>query len=296
LFENLRQKQFVIPNPRFPNPIGSEGPSVPPSTFRSTHNINAPYQFQASFAVERELSTKSQLTVEAYTIRGVHLFRTRDVNAPLPATGVRPIAGLLNLDEIQATGSSRSTGISLGFKGKIGKRVYMIAQYDLSRTTDDTGGIFSLPADNYDLLAERGPAGFDRRHRFTLIGIANLPWSFRIGTLLTLSTGVPFDITNGSDTNHDTVANDRPSGITRNTGRGTGFAQLDIRFSKLFRLPRLLSRESSANNAEVNLDVFNALNRENFSNFIGVVASPLFGEPSAAYPGRLIQLSVRYRF
>jgi len=296
LFENLRQTQLVIPYPGFPNPIARGGPSVPPSIFRLTHNMNTPYSFHASFAIERELSNQSQLTVEAYTIRGVHLFRTRDVNAPRPTTGVRPIAGLLNLDEIQSTASSRSTGISIGFKGKIGKWVYMIAQYDLSRTTDDTGGIFSLPADNYNLLAERGPAGFDRRHRFTLTAIANLPRSFRIGTVLTLSTGVPFDITNGSDTNHDTLANDRPPGITRNIGRGTGFAQLDLRFSKLFRLPRLLSRDSSANNAEVNLDVFNALNQANFSNFVGVVGSPLFGKPSSAYPGRTIQFSVRYRF
>ena len=72
--------------------------------------------------------------------------------------------------------------------------------------------------------------------------------------------------------------------------------QWDLRFSKLFRLPRLLSRDSSANNAEVNIDLFNVLNQANFSNFVGVVGSPLFGEPSAAYPGRTIQLSVRYRF
>jgi hypothetical protein len=296
LFQNLGQKQFVIPNPRFPNPIGPAGPSVPPSLSRLTHNISAPYLFHASFAIERQLSNNSQLTVEAYTIRGVHLFRSRDINAPLPFTGVRPIAGLLNVDEIQSTASSRSTGISVSFKGRIGKRIYMIAQYDLSRTTDDTGGIFSLPADNYNLRAERGPANFDRRHRFTLTGIANLPGSFRIGTLLTLSTGVPFDITTGSDTNHDTVANDRPPGVTRNTARGTGFAQLDFRFTKLFRLPRLLSREGAANNAEINLDAFNVLNQANFKSFIGVVSSPLFGEPSVAYPGRTIQLSVRYRF
>jgi hypothetical protein len=72
--------------------------------------------------------------------------------------------------------------------------------------------------------------------------------------------------------------------------------QWDLRFSKLFRLPRLLSRDSSANNAEVNLDVFNVLNSANFINFVGVAGSPLFGKPSAAYPARAIQLSVRYRF
>src|ERR1700730_1926768 len=41
LYENLKQKQFVIPKPGFPNPFGRGEPSVPPSVFRLTHNINA---------------------------------------------------------------------------------------------------------------------------------------------------------------------------------------------------------------------------------------------------------------
>ncbi len=59
---------------------------------------------------------------------------------------------------------------------------------------------------------------------------------------------------------------------------------------------RLLSREGSANNFEINIDAFNVLNHPNFINFVGVRNSALFGEPSVALAGRTIQFSVRYRF
>lgn len=172
----------------------------------------------------------------------------------------------------------------------------IVAQYNLTRTINDTGGIFSLPANNYDLRAERGRAEFDRRHRFTLVGMVNLPGSMRVGTLLALSTGAPFDITTGFDENHDTVANDRPSGVTRNQGQGTGSVQLDLRFSKLFRVPRLFNREEPANNSEISVDAFNAINHTNFTNFVGVRSSPLFGRPNLALPARTVQLSFTYRF
>src|SRR5581483_8811106 len=41
-----------------------------------------------------------------------------------------------------------------------------------------------------------------------------------------VQSGLPYNITTGFDTNGDTVSNDRPAGVTRNTGRGA--AQIDI--------------------------------------------------------------------
>ncbi|HZR31429.1 MAG TPA: TonB-dependent receptor [Terriglobales bacterium] len=294
LFEGLRQSQLVIPNPSFHGlPVSG---TAPPSIFRLAPDLTAPYVLQSSLGIERQLGKQMVLTVEGHFLRGVHLFRTLDINAPLPQTGVRPMANFLNLDQIESTAMMRSAGLSVSFRGRVGRRAYLMAQYNLSHTTNDTSGIFSLPANNYDLRAERGRADFDRRHRFSLTGVVNLPGSTRVGTVLALSSGAPFDITTGFDTNGDTVANDRPWGITRNQGQGTGTVQLDLRFTKLFRVPRALSREGHADNCELNADFFNAINHANFSNFIGVQSSPFFGLPSTALPGRTVQLSVRYRF
>jgi hypothetical protein len=163
--------------------------------------------------------------------------------------------------------------------------------------------VFDLPADDNDLAAERGRSDFDRRHRFTTAGVYE--WraaGLDVGTVISLLSGAPYDITTGSDDNGDLVGNDRPRGVTRNTGQGPGFAQVDLRVTKLFRMFRPPSADPESakreyiNNFEINLDIFNVFNRTNLVSYIGVLSSPYFGRANAASRPRTLQLSARYRF
>ena len=123
---------------------------------------------------------------------------------------------------------------------------------------------------------------------------------FRVGSILTLASGVPFDITTGFDDNGDSVVNDRPTGVTRNTGRGPGFAQLDLRLTKLLHLPIFFDDQDKDKgefrNLELNLDVFNALNHNNLTDVVGELSSPLFGRANSSLQSRTIQLSVKFNF
>jgi len=47
---------------------------------------------------------------------------------------------------------------------------------------------------------------------------------------------------------------------------------------------------------EVGIDSFNAFNRVNFKNFVGVQTSPFFGSANAANPARQLQFSMRFHF
>jgi hypothetical protein len=301
LFDGARVRELVISNPSFPDPFRAGQTLLPPpSVARVAPGIRAPYLLQASFSVERELWSKAQLIIEYQTLRGVRLLRSRNINAPLPETGQRPDPNFLNINQVESSASMRSNALSVTFRGGVGKRLKGMAQYTLSRTTDDTGGPFALPANNYDLRPERGRADFDQRHRFTYAGTLELPRGFRAGLMLTLASGAPFDVTTGLDGNHDTVASDRPPGVTRNTGRGPGLAQLDQRLTKLFSVPRPFRgfnrSKSDSPNLEISIDAFNAFNHTNFGNFIGAQSSPFFGRANSALPARTIQLSTRYRF
>src|SRR5262249_35331461 len=178
-------------------------------------------------------------------IRGLHLFRSRNINAPIPGIGLRPVSDFLNIDQVEASASMWSHALSVSLRGQISKRFRVTAQYTLSRTENDTSGAevgagfpFTLPADNFDLRAEWGRANFDQRHRFNLAGTLDLPFSFRLGMVTKLASGAPFNITTGFDNNGDTVVNDRPPGVTRNTGQGPGRIDLDLRLTKLFHLPQ----------------------------------------------------------
>ncbi len=233
-----------------------------PSVARIGADIRAPYVLQASFSVEREIWKKAHMTVEYQTLRGAHLLRSRNINAPLTETGQRPDPNFLNINQVESSASMRSNALSVTFRGSVGKWVKGMASYTLSRTTDDTGGPFALPANNYDLRPELGRADFDERHRF--------------------------------------VYADRPPGVRRNTGQGPGLAQLDLRLTKLFSVPRPFKAfnrsKNDSPNFEINIDAFNSFNHTNFTNFIGAQSSPFFGRANSALPGRTIQISTRYRF
>lgn len=297
LLDGIRAREFIVEQPPFPDvSIGAALPSV----WGLARDTRSPYLFQGSLSVERRLWGSTRATIEYQYLRGVHVYRARDVNAPLEAGAARPDPGFFLVRQIESSASMRSNALIATFQGRLGKALKIKAQYALSRTEDDTEGPFDLPASSRDLRPEWGLSAFDRRHRFTLAGFLNLPGGFRLGELFTLGSAAPFNITTGGDDNVDGVANDRPPGVTRNTGRGPGLAQLDIRFGKVFSFPASASRKAEQTRGfrrlELFVDVFNVLNQTNFTSVIGNLSSPNFGRPNAALQARVIQLSLRYKF
>jgi hypothetical protein len=141
----------------------------------------------------------------------------------------------------------------------------------------------ALPADNYDLRPEWGPASYDRRHTLNFLGTYNMFWGVQLGTILNLRSGPPYDVTTGFDNNHDTIFNDRPPGVTRNTGRSHGLANLDLRCSKGFYLGK---GQGERRRLDVGVDAFNALNHVNYLGSVGVMSSSFFGQPNAANAAR----------
>jgi hypothetical protein len=301
LINGVTVRELVIAQPSFDDPLNSGAAiSVRPSIWRLAPSIQSPYLFQGTLSAERSLRGGMQLTVEYQTLRGVHLFRSRNTNAPSRVGGPLPDPDFLLIRQIESSGSLRSNALVTSLQGRLVKRLKVKAQYTLSRTTDDVTGLFDLPANSNDLRLERGRSAFDKRHRFNFAGILDLPADFRVGSILTLASGAPFDITTGFDDNSDSIVNDRPSGVIRNMGRGPGFAQLDLRFSKLLSLPLFFNDQDKDKgefrNLELNLDVFNALNRNNLTDVVGELSSPLFGRATSALQARTIQLSVRFNF
>ena len=217
LLDGSNLRQVVLTNPSYPltgDPFAQAGP---PNVLRLAPHLRAPYDIQASLGVERKLGEHTTLTAEYTRLRGRRLYRMRDINAPLPATGIRPDPNFLNVDQFETTGSSRSDSLSLGVRATIAYTLHLVAQYTFSRATDDTSCLFSQPglcrppADSYNLAGERGPADYDQRHRFNLAGVLYLPGHFTLGCVVSLSSGTPYDITTGFDDNQDTVFSDRPT-------------------------------------------------------------------------------------
>jgi len=289
--------------PSYPQPIQpgtSLAASIPSSTLIAP-GIRFPHVMQGSFAIERKVGRgQNFITLELSTVRGVDLYRTRNLNAPLPGTSNRPNPNFVNIDQFEASASSRSNSLALSYKGQLRKLNFM-AQYVLARTLDDTSSpppgssgasFLYTPANNYNPQGDWGRSGLDRRHRFNAVIIYPLRFGFQASGIVNVWSGLPYNITTGNDDNHDTVFNDRPAGLWRNAGRGAGYANVDLRLSKRWRI----RQKEHAHFLEVAWDAFNVLNHVNFKDYEGVISSPRFGQPYTADPARQLQVSVRYHF
>jgi Carboxypeptidase regulatory-like domain/TonB dependent receptor len=336
LHDGAQGQQIVVENPGYPIPYDPASPPSP-SLLRIAPNIRTPYLTQASLGVEHKLGTgRNSLAIDYTTVRGIKLYRTRNINAPLPESGALPDPTFLNIDQFESSGRSRSQSLTVSLKTTLKNRFDLLAQYTFSKSMDDTSGMFSLPANNYALGPEYGRSDYDQRHRFHLIGTYRLPWRLRAGTIVSLNSGIPYNITTGFDDNGDTVPNDRPPGIGRNTGGGPGYASVDFHLSKRIGFARGEGKSSGARPAarvvgdriwnngeegpgplgctpgggcvnqpsvrtfvpwlEVGLDAFNLLNRVNVKNFVGIESSPFFGRANTANPARQLQFSMKLHF
>src|SRR5262249_5381347 len=275
-------RQTVIQNPGYPNPISNPvatSSAGTPSVTRLAPNFRFPYLANGSVTVERKLAAQGQnfLTLELDTIRGVHLYRLRNVNAPFPGTTIVPDPNFVVIDQYESSASSRGYSASLSYRGQF-RKFQIVSKYTLERTLDSASTFTSLPANNYDANADWARADYDRRQIFNFLGLYNLPKGFTSSVIFNAWSGLPYNITTRFDNNGDTVANDRPPGIGRNAGRGPSYFNIDMRLSRRYRL---VKREHPPT-VEWAIDAFNVLNHVNYDNYIGVMTSPFFGRANGS--------------
>jgi hypothetical protein len=292
-FDGLRVRSLIITDPGFPDPLATDLPTVLPSNiFQLAANLQTPSIWVSGVSLERQLPRKLILAADYRLERGLHLLRSRNLNAPQPGNGERPFPLAGNINQYESSASSREQTFTVNVRGrwKLGD---FSAQYRYLRAFGDTEGAQFLPVNNFNLRPEWGRLAEDRRHRLQLTTTAKLPRGFRFGLISSMYTGRPFDITTGTDDNGDTEVNDRPAGMQRNSGQGPGFVKLDARFGKEWVLPKVDGRKLQL---ETVAEAFNVFNRVNLGNFVGNLSSPFFGQATSALDARRIQLSVRFRF
>jgi Carboxypeptidase regulatory-like domain len=313
----VTQTDEVIRFPGYPDPSGGQtAQPLPPSKIVEAPGLRMPYEHQASIGIERTVFGGLRLQTTYMMRRGRNQFRAVNINAPID--GFRPDAEFGNVTELQSSGTSELDRLMVHANFAIPqRRFFMAANYQLSRSRNYTDSPFSLPADNYDLAAEWGPSSRDARHRF--FGMVNfgLPWNSRMGIFTQGSSATPYNIITGFDANGDTVINDRPLGVTRNSARGAATWNLNLRLSKLFPfgperqtdgMPQfrgggrrrgggmMMDGSNARYRMEFYLQAFNLLNRTNFQGYVGNLLSPYYGQPTSASAARRIEVGINFGF
>jgi len=234
-FNGVNQQQFFVSEAplynasgQFVDPSASPldtFPNVPSSsslsaitrqiTWRVADDLRAPVVYLGGTQVERQLPYHFTLFAGVFSIHIQHVIRARDINAPIPGTnGARPFGNIGDIYEYESSGRFNQNQLFIGFNNRFSRAITFFSSYVLSKTTNDTDGQGGslFPANSYDLTGEFGRAAFDVRHRFTFAGTINLPWwQLSLNPFIIASSGRPFNITTGQDTNGDRLFTERPS-------------------------------------------------------------------------------------
>jgi len=247
--DGTRQEQIVIRYPTFCldltclNFSGMGTSNTPPSLRVRAPELVTPYNINTSLSLEKSLPKGLGLTFSWDVTRGVHLYRSRNLNAPLPGAPLNPARpGTFlppdptkgNINQLESTGTSLSNNYTIGFRQQIRNKwnLNLFGNYTLGNNNSDTDNAFNTPADNYNLRGEWGRSGQDTRHRFFTGTNFRLPWGVNVNTNVNWSSSRPYNITTGLDNNGDTVLNDRPEGLKRNSGKGPGLFNMNMGFQK----------------------------------------------------------------
>jgi hypothetical protein len=330
-----QQREIVILNPNYPDPFGANTETIelPPSRLARADDLRMPYYTRASVGVERQWLGKFMSFVDYRFQRGTHLLRSRNINAPL-VDGRRPRPEEGNITQLEATANFWLHQINVGIGPAPAmslKRIFWFLNYTAARSTNEADSAFSLPVDNYDLRAERGPASDDVRHRFSAMANVTLMKRTHWGLFFNYSSATPYNLTTGFDDNQDSSINDRPIGVGRNSARGAAQWDLSSRLGWSWAFgergaagmgggaPQTIALGTAAAPAsgggavigfgamrpedlkkryrlEFYLQANNLLNHANPINFSGVLTSPFYGRATAAMPGRRLETGLNFSF
>ena len=303
-FNGQTLRQIVLSNPTYPNPftVDAVAQTLPNAIVRFAPDLRLPYDLHYSFGVETQLHKSTIFTATYFGIRGFDLFRSRDLNAPLPPLYLlRPNPEIGTLRDIESDGDLTSNALKLTVRTKISRFFNGMAQYTLSRSYDDTAGIGAFPANQYDLTGEWSRSNYDALHFLYFYGTFSAPKGVSLGASLSVLSGQSYTMTTGMDDFGTTFANARLPGVPRNSLEGPGSATLNLRLAKEFTLVgaktgKRKKEEEKGLRATAAVDAFNVLNHVNFGKPVGNLSSPFFGRSVGAGPPRRLQMLVRFQF
>jgi hypothetical protein len=327
--DGTHQVEETIIDPSFPFVRLDGGTALPPSLIQLGPDLTQPTIHQASIGYERPLRQFGQIRGDYMITRATDTFRSININAPI--NGVRPIADAGNITQVESTGRRDSDRITMALNLRAPQRRIMgNIMYQWTSTRSFADGPLSLPSDSNNPDADWGPAAMDIRHRLFFMLNTPLALGVRAGLQAQYSSAPPYTITTGEDDNGDTVFNDRPAGVTRNSARGADQWNVSLRVNRSFNLGGVLNggptmigggganqrapggagdgggpvvREMimdgstpSRYRLDLYAQVFNLLNTTNLNQFVGNILSPYFGQATSAASARRVELGASLSF
>lgn len=220
--------------------------AAPQIVRRIAPDFQTPTFVMTAINFERQLPSKFTLFLVAFNYRGKHLLRVRNINAPLPGTydpenpnsSVRPFGNIGDIYYYESSAKFNDYRFFGGVRRQMSKGFSMFANFGTGKGKTDTDCIFGsiascFPADSYDLTNEYSRVAFIPTANFFLGGTLIVPkLKLSLNPFIVFSSGRPFNIITGRDTNGDGVFTERPAFATAQTDpadlRQTRFGDFDL--------------------------------------------------------------------
>jgi len=268
-------------------------------------NLRSPLTVQWNLNVQRELPGNFIFTAAYVGTRGEHLFVNQQFNPGVNDVRLIPAQGSI----IVRTngGDSIYHGGQFTLERRISRGLLLRAAYTYSKLIDDGSEVFTLAgtltstsADPLNQSSDRGLSAYDRRQRFVMAYVWEVPYNhgdslgmkalravtghWQWSGILTVQSGIPGTINTGSDTSLDLNSGDdrpnvadaslplgdfnryiaAPSGTLGNVGRNTyigpGDWFWDTSVSRVIPIP---FKKLEGQQLTLRADFFNALNHAN---------------------------------
>jgi hypothetical protein len=296
--------------------------ATPAGRIQASSDLQMPRVHQASIGYDRQLTPAVMLQTSYQMLRGRNQIRSRNINAPVDGVRTNPTFG--DITQFESTGRSASDRLTVGARVRMpmqaaGQPVMFNVSYTLGREKNHADGATSLPSDSLNPDADWGPSRQDVRHRLQLQAQAPLLFGVRGNVNLTVSSGVPYNLTTGRDDNDDGVFNDRPEGVGRNSLRGEPTWGLNLNLSKRFALgaagtpatagvaqggfggPGGRGRgQGGPGGSRYGMEIFvqaqNILNHVTRTGYTGNLSSPFFGTATSVGAPRDVNVGLRFNF
>ncbi len=319
--------------PKFIVPAAVSGPDL---------NFAWPYNYQMNFSIQRQLTATTSVTAAYVGTLARSLGFLNDVNAVPPSTAAastvnarRPFlpGTLSNIFLMQSPGNDAYHAFQLSAEKRMSKGFSLKGYYVWSK---DLETITDAVQDYTRLDMERARSAQDRRHAAVISTIWDLNYvpksnplswvtnGWTISTITTLQSGIPFNITTGTDNNRDGTNNDRPNlvgnvaldpnrgrsivsqqwvdknglvanpvgtdgNLRRNSFDGPGAKNVDIGILRNFSISERMKLQFRA-------EATNAFNFVNLQNPTGTLSSAQFGKITSARDPRQMQFGLKFSF
>jgi len=324
---------------------------LPAAIYGVAADFRWPYTYQLNFSVERQIR-KDLIVTAAYVGSLAHrLPLAIDLNYPFynsTATSAnvnsrRPIDTnvLSTIQSVESVMNTNYHGLQITVEKRMGQHFSAKGFYTFSKAIEgatlENSTVAGGVEDFRNIALDRGRSDFDRRH----VSVTSLIWDlsyfdktnrflntvvngWQLSSIITLQSGLPFNVTTGTDVNLDGNNNDRANitgnpyldpnrsraavtaawfntdvfkvpgaGTDGNTQRnlltGPGSKIVDLALARTFKIRERLSLQARG-------EATNAFNLVNLSNPTGSMNSSLFGQIRSAREMRQLQVSLRLTF